>query len=229
MNEVRAEGEATILRMLSDRRDDLVRERTRTVNRLQSLLTVLSPGDHLSRATAAQAAELLRKRPQEHAQQVRRRIALDIVADIRTLDRRIADATRAIELAVEESQTTLVELFGIGPVLAAKILGHAGNVRRFPTKDHFASYTGTAPIEASSGEVVRHRLSRAGNRQLNHALYIMAICQIRRPTPGQAYFRRKLSEGKSQKEALRCLKRRLSDAVFQQLVSDSMRVTQMAA
>ena len=163
--------------MLSDRRDDLVRERTRTVNRLQSLLTVLSPGDHLSRATAAQAAELRRKRPQEHAQQVRRRIALDIVADIRTLDRRIADATRAIELAVEESQTTLVELFGIGPVLAAKILGHAGNVRRFPTKDHFASYTGTAPIEASSGEVVRHRLSRAGNRQLNHALYIMAICQ----------------------------------------------------
>ncbi len=131
--------------------------------------------------------------------------------------------------AVKESRTTLVELFGIGPILAAKILGHVGDVRRFPTKDHFASYTGTAPIEASSGDVIRHRLSRAGNRQLNHALYIMAICQIRQPTLGQIYFRRKLSEGKSQKEALRCLKRRLSDAVFHQLEHDLAAMPDLAA
>jgi transposase len=95
-----------------------------------------------------------------------------------------------------------------------------GNVARFPTKAHFASYTGVAPIEASSGEVVRHRLSRAGNRKLNHALHMIAICQARHDTEGRAYYRRKLAEGKSEKEALRCLKRRISDAVYKQLRAD---------
>jgi transposase len=114
----------------------------------------------------------------------------------------------------------LVQLFGVGPVLAAKLLGEVGDIGRFPTKHHFAAHTGTAPLEASSGQVVRHRLSRAGDRKLNHALYLMAIVQIRHPTAGQAYYQRKLAEGKSAKEALRCLKRRLSDAVYQRLVAD---------
>ncbi|MDQ5874212.1 MAG: IS110 family transposase [Actinomycetota bacterium] len=111
----------------------------------------------------------------------------------------------------------------MGPVLAAKIIGQSGAIARFPTKAHFASYTGTAPIEASSGDVVRHRLSRAGNRQLNHALHMIAIVQIRHDTQGRAYYQRKLAEGKSDKEALRCLKRRISDAVFKVLVSDRER------
>ncbi len=105
-------------------------------------------------------------------------------------------------------------------MLAAKLLGEVGDIRRFPTKHHFAAHTGTAPLEASSGQVVRHRLSRAGDRKLNHALYMMAIVQVRHPTPGQAYYRRKRAEGKSSKEALRCLKRRLSDAVYRCLVAD---------
>jgi len=95
-------------------------------------------------------------------------------------------------------------------------------VRRFPTKQHFAAHTGTAPLEASSGQVIRHRLSRAGDRKLNHALSLMAIVQIRHPTAGQAYYRRKLAEGKSPKEALRCLKRRLSDAIYRCLVTDQL-------
>jgi transposase len=105
-------------------------------------------------------------------------------------------------------------------VLAATFLGEVGDVRRFPTKHHFAAPTGTAPLEASSGQVVRHRLSRAGDRKLNHALYMMAMVQVRRPSAGQAYYRRKLAEGMSPKEALRCLKRRLSDAVHRCLVAD---------
>jgi transposase len=105
-------------------------------------------------------------------------------------------------------------------VLAARFLGEVGDVRRFPTKHHFAAHTGTAPLEASSGQVVRHRLSRAGDRKLNHALYMMAMVQVRRPSAGQAYYRRKLAEGKSPKEALRCLKRRLSDAVYRCLLAD---------
>jgi transposase len=105
-------------------------------------------------------------------------------------------------------------------VLAARFLGEVGDVRRFPSKHHFAAHTGTAPLEASSGQVIRHRLSRAGDRKLNHALYMMAMVQVRRPSAGQAYYRRKLAEGKSPKEALRCLKRRLSDAVYRCLLAD---------
>jgi len=87
--------------------------------------------------------------------------------DLRTLDRKIADLNGRIEAEVEASGTTLTQIFGIGPILAARIIGTVGDVGRFPTKGHFASYSGTAPLEASSGEAVRHRLSLAGNRHLN--------------------------------------------------------------
>ena len=105
-------------------------------------------------------------------------------------------------------------------MLAATFLGEVGDIGRSPSKHHFAAHTGTAPLEASSGQVVRHRLSRAGDRTLNHALYMMAMVQVRRPSAGQTYYRRKLAEGKSPKEALRCLKRRLSDAVYRCLLAD---------
>ena len=82
-------------------------------------------------------------------------------------------------------------------MLAARFLGEVGDIGRFPTKHHFAAHTGTAPLEASSGQVIRHWLSRAGDRKLNHALYMMAMVQVRRPSAGQVYYRRKLAEGKS--------------------------------
>ena len=105
---------------------------------------------------------------------------------------------------------------------AARILAEAGDVSRFATKDKFASYNGTAPIDVSSGDQVRHRLSRAGNRRINHALHMMAVTQIRYPwTDGRRYYERKRTEGKTPKEALRCLKRRLSDVVYRQLVHDA--------
>ena len=125
-----------------------------------------------------------------------------------------------IKTAVAQANTSLLQLFGVGPVLAATFLGEVGDIGRFPTKHHFA-HTGTAPLEASSGQVVRHRLSRAGDRKLNHALYMMAMVQVRRPSDGQAYYQRKLAEGKAPKEALRCLKRRLSDAVYRCLLADA--------
>jgi hypothetical protein len=101
-----------------------------------------------------------------------------------------------------------------------------GEVARFADRNRFASWTGTAPIDASSGEQIRHRLSRAGNRRLNHVLYIAAVVQIRHDTPGRAYYRRKLSEGKTPLEALRCLRRRLSDVVYRQLVADAEEANQ---
>ena len=115
------------------------------------------------------------------------------------------------------------DVYGVGPVVAAIIVGHTGDVRRFWTRNHYASYNGTAPLEASSGPKKRHRLNPRGNRQLNHAIHMAAVTQIRNDTPGRAYFERKVAEGKTKKEALRALKRRISDAVYRQLVFDADR------
>ena len=145
------------------------------------------------------------------------------------LDRKIVDLNRRVEAEVEASGSTLTEIFGVGPILAATILGTVGDVERFPTKAHFASYAGTAPVEASSGKVVRHRLSLGGNRKLNYALHMVATSQARSDAPGGAYYRKKLDEGKSRKEALRCLKRRISDAVYKSLVADLQALSRSAA
>jgi transposase len=221
---VDAEAASEVLRLLSERREDLVAERTRALNRLHGLLRDLLPGGVSGKLSAERAARILRGiRPKGGASaRLRRRLASEVLRDIRTLDTKIADLNGRIECEVEASGTTLTEIFGIGPILAARIIGTVGDVGRFPTKAHFASYAGTAPVEASSGEVVRHRLSLAGNRKLNYALHMVAVCQARSDARGAAYYRKKLAEGKSRKEALRCLKRRVCDAVFRSLVADSL-------
>ena len=114
-----------------------------------------------------------------------------------------------------------MDLPGVGPVVAARILADVGDVARFADRNRFASWTGTAPLDASSGEQIRHRLSRAGNRKVNHMLHIAAASQVRLDTHGRAYYRRKLAAGKTRMEAMRCLKRRISDAVYRQLVTDA--------
>jgi transposase len=211
-----------VLRLLSERREDLVAERTRALNRLHGLLRDLLPGGVAGKLSADRAARILRGiRPRGISSRVRRRLASEIVRDVRTLDRKVADLNGRIEAELEASGTTLTEIFGVGPILAARIIGTVGDVTRFPTKSHFASYSGTAPLEASSGEVVRHRLSLAGNRKLNYALHMIAVCQARSDARGGVYYRKKIAEGKSRKEALRCLKRRISDAVFKSLMADS--------
>jgi transposase len=215
------EAESEVLRLLSERREDLVAERTRALNRLHGLLRDLVPGGVAGTLSTSRAARILRGiRVQGSSARVRRRLASEILRDVRALERKIADLDGRIEAEVEASGTSLTEIFGVGPILAAKIIGTVGSVARFPTKAHFASYSGTAPVEASSGEVVRHRLSLAGNRKLNNALHMVAICQARSDVRGGAYYRKKLAEGKSRKEALRCLKRRVSDAVFKSLMAD---------
>jgi len=108
-------------------------------------------------------------------------------------------------------------------VVAAFLIGHSGDMRRFANRDHYASYNATAPIEASSGPRVRHRLNPKGNRRLNHAIHMIAIVQIRHQTEGRIYFDRKVAEGKTTKEALRALKRQISNAVYRQLLTDSSR------
>jgi transposase len=225
------EAASEALRLLSERREDLVAERTRALNRLHALLRDLVPGGVARTLSANRAARILRGiRPKGGASaRLRRRLASEVLRDIRTLDRKIADLNGRIEAEVEASGTTLTEIFGIGSILAARIIGTVGDVTRFPTKAHFASYSGTAPVEASSGEVVRHRLSLAGNRHLNYALHMVATCQARSDARGRVYYRKKMAEGKSRKEALRCLKRRISDAVFRSLMADSQAPSRGAA
>jgi transposase len=224
------EASSETLRLLSERREDLVAERTRALNRLHGLLRDLVPGGVAGKLSADRAARILRSiRPKGASASLRRRLASEILRDVRTLDRKIADLNERIEAEVEASGTTLTEIFGVGPILAARILGTVGDVGRFPTKAHFASYAGTAPVEASSGEVVRHRLSLAGNRKLNYALHMVATSQVRSDALGGTYYRKKIAEGKSRKEALRCLKRRVSDAVFRSLTADSRAPSRGAA
>jgi transposase len=228
--QVDPEAASEVLRLLSERREDLVAERTRALNRLHGLLRDLVPGGVARKLSPDRAARILRGiRPKGTSARLRRRLASEILRDVRTLDRKIADLNRRIEAEVEASGTTLTQIFGIGPILAARIMGTVGDVGRFPTKGHFASYSGTAPLEASSGQAVRHRLSLAGNRRLNYALHMVAVCQARSDARGGAYYRKKIAEGKSPKEALRCLKRRVCDAVFRSLVADSQAPSHSAA
>jgi transposase len=227
---VDAEGSSEAMRLLSERREDLVAERTRALNRLHALLRDLLPGGVARSLSADRAARILRSiRPKGASARLRRRLASEVLRDVRMLDRKIADLNGRIEAEVEASGTTLTEIFGVGPILAARIIGAVGDVGRFPSKGHFASYSGTAPLEASSGKVLRHRLSLAGNRKLNYALHMVAVCQARSDARGGAYYRKKLAEGKARKEALRCLKRRVSDAVFRSLLADSQNPSRAAA
>ena len=116
----------------------------------------------------------------------------------------------------------MTDLFGIGPIIAAALIGYTGDIARFSDRDRYAAYNGTAPVEFSSGGRTVHRLSQRGNRQLNHALHMAAICQLRQPhSAGRAYFDRKVGEGKTKKEALRALKRQISNAVYRQLIVDA--------
>ena len=224
------EAASEALRLLSERREDLVAERTRALNRLHALLRDLLPGGVTGKLSADRATRILRGiRPKGTSARLRRGLASEVLRDVRTLDRKIADLNARIEAEVEASGTALTQTFGVGPILAATIIGAVGSVARFPSKGHFASYSGTAPVEASSGEVMRHRLSLAGNRKLNYALHMVATCQARSDARGGAYYRKKLAEGKSSKEALRCLKRRVSDAVFRTLMADSQAPSSSAA
>src|SRR3954470_14736520 len=223
LHTVAVDEQIAALRALTEHRDDLVRARTQTVNRLHALLVKLIPSGLPRGLTADTAAAALRgTRPRSDLGRTVRTLAVELVAEVRRLDHRVAHTTKRLADAVARSGSTLTALHGVGDVVAAKILARTGPIQRFRSPAAFASFCGVAPIEVSSGEVQRHRLSRAGDRQLNYALHVMAITQIQRDSPGKAYYQRKRAAGKSHKEALRCLKRRLSDTVYRTITRDSV-------
>jgi transposase len=218
---VARDGHTTVLRLLVGRYDDLVAARTQAVCRLHASLRELVAGGAPRRLSAERATKLLRGvRPGDPVGIERKRLALELLADVRRLDRDLAAIKIRIAEAVTASNTALLDVHGVGPIVAGLILAHVGDPARFATRARFAAYNGTAPIEASSGPRVRHRLNPRGNRKLNHAMHLIAVTQIAHATPGRAYYDRKLGEGKTKKEALRALKRRISDAVWRQLQLD---------
>ncbi|KGN41893.1 transposase IS110 [Knoellia aerolata DSM 18566] len=216
------DGELEALRMLVERREALSRRRVQTVDRLQALLAELLPGQAKKDLTTGQAKRMLAcVRPRDIAGRTRRRIAVEELAELVAVEAKMKKATAELKTIVLSRGSHLMDLHGVGPVVAARILADVGDVSRFADRNRFASWTGTAPLDASSGERSRHRLSRAGNRRVNHMIHIAAISQIRLDTDGRAYYRRKRAEGKRPLEAIRCLKRRISDAIYRQLVDDA--------
>jgi transposase len=210
---------AVVLRLLAKRHRDLGRARNRSACRLHALLIELEAGG-ISKEITVNAAQALLDRiePADSVAQIRHDLACEHLDDLRHLDTQMRASKRRLEAAVRASGTTVTDIFGVGPVVAAMVIGHARNIARFADRDHFAAYAGTAPIEFESGGRSTHRLSLRGNRQLNHAIHIAAVTQIRhRHSPGRAFYDRKLDAGKTKKEALRALKRRITDAIYRQL------------
>jgi transposase len=231
VREVRRDDHAAVLKVWSKRYRDLGRARTQVACRLHQVLCELIPGGAPGKITAAQAERILASiTPAEAVQAARWELAAELTEDLRGIDARIRQARDKLAAAVAAAGTSLTGLFGVGPVIAAAVIGDVRHVSRFPDRDHFAAYHGTAPIEVSSGGRKIWRLSRRGNRRLNHAIHMAAVTQIRyRHSDGHAYYQKKLAEGKTGKEALRALKRQVSDAIFACLQEDARRAAAAAA
>jgi hypothetical protein len=195
------------------------------------VLCELVPGGLSKDITAAHATRVLESvKPSGAIALARCELAAEFLDDLRRIDAQMHDTRKRLTVAVRASGTTTTGIFGVGPVIAATVIGCVADVSRFASRDHFAAYNGTAPIEVSSGNRKIYRLSRRGNRRLNHAIHMAAITQIRyRHSDGRAYYDRKLAEGKTHKEALRSLKRRISDAIFARLQADARRAAAAAS
>ncbi len=227
---LKIDGDLEALRMLTDRRKALTRRRVQIVNRLQALLAEPLPGQAKRDTTTGQAKTMLAGvRPRDIAGKTRRRIAAEELTELIAVEANIKKGTAELKTMVLARESRLMDIHGVGPVVAVRILADVGDVTQFADRNRFASWTGTAPIDASSGEQNRHRLSRAGNRRINHMIHIAAVTQLRLDTDGRAYYRRKRGEGKKSLEALRCLKLRISDVIYRQLLADAQRAVDAGA
>ena len=195
--EVIAEDYRAVLKVWSKRHRDLARTRNQVACRLHAVLCDLVPGGHQKEISAAHAARILAQAaPSGAVALARAELAAEFLADLRHLDGQLRDTRKKLAAAVRASGTTLTQVFGVGPVIAGTVIGDVGDVARFPGRDHFASYNGTAPVEVSSGNRKIHRLSLRGNRRINHAIHMAAITQLRhKHSEGRAYYDKKVAEG----------------------------------
>jgi transposase len=221
-NQVVAEDITTVLALLDERRTNVTTQRTRLVNQLHAVFRDLLPGGAPKGLTATLASGLLAGiRPAGPVEAARKQLARDLVSEIRQADQRLKALTAQIAETVAATGSQLIKVDGVGPVVSGRLLARTRGMSRFPTAAAFASYAGVAPVEISSAERVRHRLPLGGDRQLNHALHVIAVNQIRmRGSAGQAYYDAKIAAGKTEKEARRCLKRRLADHIWRLMIHD---------
>ena len=225
LSEVTKEDHAAVMRLWARRRKDLTSARTRVANRLHAVILELVPGGYAGEIYASKVARLLEAfEPAGAVAAARKELAEELLGDLRRLDGQLAELKDRLAAVVAASGTTTAKIFGVGPVIAAITVGLTRGVGRFADKDHFAAYNGSAPIEVSSGPKKIYRLSMRSSRQLNHALHMAAVTQVRhRHSEGRVYYDKKIAEGKTGKEALRALKRRISDALYAAMVADARR------
>jgi len=219
---VSREDHTTVFALLEERRANLAGQRVRVANQLHAVLRDLVPGGAEVAITAKSASMMLRSiRPASMCERTRKQLARDLVGELRAVDASLADIEQRMSDALDNHGTRLRQVDGVGAVTAVRLIGRTGPAGRFPTPDAFATYAGVAPIEVASGERTRHRLSRSGDRQLNSAIHLIAVTQVRMPhSLGRRYFDTKIAEGKTRNEAMRCLKRRLANHLWRLMTTD---------
>ena len=222
---VGVEDHAAVMKLFARRHRNLSSARTQVACRLHAVLCDLVAGGVPDEIYAEKAALLLAEvEPESAVAAARVELAHELLDDLRRVDHQLAGSKKRLAQVVAASGTTVIDIFGVGPFVAATVVGVTGDIARFPTRDRFAAFNGTAPIEVSSGGRKVWRLSRRGNRTMNHAIHMAAVTQVRwRHSPGRGYYDRKITEGKTPKEALRALKRRISDALWVAMVADARR------
>lgn len=223
---VAPEDHTTVFALLEERRANLAAQRVRVANQLHAVLRDLVPGGAEVAITARSAAGMLRcVRPASGCERTRKELAQDLVKELRTVDASLADIEKRMAAALDDHGSQLREVDGIGAVTAVRLIGRTGPASRFATAHAFATYAGVAPIEVASGERTRHRLSRRGDRQLNSAMHLIAVTQVRMANSlGRKYFDTKIAEGKTRNEAMRCLKRRLANHLWRLMIADERRL-----
>ena len=223
---VAGEDHTTVFALLEERRANLAGQRVRVANQLHAVLRDLVPGGAALAITAKAASTMLRSvRPVTACERTRKELAQDLVRDLRAVDVSLSDVEQRMSAALDDHGSQLRRVDGVGAITAVRLIGRTGPASRFPTADAFATYAGVAPIEVASGERTRHRLSRAGDRQLNSAIHLVAVTQVRmRHSIGRRYFDAKIAEGKTRNEAMRCLKRRLANHLWRLMSADERRL-----
>ena len=219
---IAAEDHSTVCAMLEERRSNVAGQRVRVANQLHAMLRDLVPGGAAKNITAKSASELLRSvRPTGPVERTRKELARDLVRELKGLDASLGEIQSRMSEALAECGSRLETIDGVGPVMAVRLIGRTGHASRFASPHAFAAYVGAAPIEIASGEASRHRLSRSGDRQLNSAIHLIAVTQVRmKHSAGRAYFDKKIAEGKTRNDAIRCLKRRLANHIWRTMIAD---------
>ena len=223
-----AEDHAVVAKLWAKRQRDLARLPNKVACRLHSRMCELVAGGIGKEIYVNHAARMLADvEPDTVGAAARLAPAQELLEDLRRLDAQMKDSKKRLAAVATASGTTTATIFGVGPVIATTVIGITGDVSRFPNRAHFAAFNGTAPVEVSSGNRKTYRLSRRGNRNRNHAIHLAAITQIsHRHSEGGSFYDRKIAEGKTGKEALRALKRRISDALDARMVDDARRAAQ---